>query len=315
MPHELSGIRRFVSTHLWAMLPEYMEAMLDVLSLRADGIRFTNEEIDARIAAADHGALGLGASAPKPAAVSTVAILPLYGMLSPKGGATARVSGPPGTSTQAFGRAFDAAIADPNISAVVIDVDSPGGVVTGTHELASTIRAARGSKRVVSYVSGMAASAAYWVASAADEIAVTPSGDVGSIGIYTVHEDLSGALSQRGIKQTVIKAGKYKAEGHPSEPLSDEALAATQERVDEMYAMFTGDVAKNMGVPVSDVRGGFGEGRVVGAKKAVQLGMAHRVASMDEVLRDLARGKPAPSGRRADLARAELDLLTAKGSV
>ena len=84
MPHSLSGLRRFVSLNLWAMLPEYLDAMLDVLQLRADGVRFTEAEIAARLVAANHGALGTGA---KPVAPSSgaIAVLPLYGLLSPKG--------------------------------------------------------------------------------------------------------------------------------------------------------------------------------------------------------------------------------------
>lgn len=323
MPRNLAGIRRFVASQLWAVWPEYLDAMLDVLQLRATEGRLSEEEIAARIAAAQHGALGQGANAPKTVAPNSgmIAVLPLYGLLSPKGDMVERVSGPPGTSTQAFGKLFEAAMANEQISAIVIDVDSPGGVVNGVHELATQIAAARGTKRIVASVTGMAASAAYWVATAADEVVVTPSGDVGSIGVYTVHSDLSAKLEKEGVKTTIVKAGKYKAEGDPTQPLSEEAAAALQARVDAVYAMFTTDVAKHMGVKAADVRDGFGEGRVVGAKQALEFGMVHKIATLDETLDRLASSnrKPSPrgqpSGHRADVERRRLDLTRARAAL
>jgi hypothetical protein len=93
-----------------------------------------------------------------------------------------------------------------------------------------------------------------------------PSADVGSIGVYAAHVDASAAARRRGLKYTLISAGKFKVEGNPFEPLSDEARAAMQASVDEFYAMFTSDVAKNRDVSVKDVRNGYGEGRVLTAK-------------------------------------------------
>jgi len=113
---------------------------------------------------------------------------------------------------------------------------------------------------------------------------VTPSGEVGSIGVVAAHMDISKMAESAGLKVTLVSAGKYKTEGNQFEPLSDEARAALQVRVDDYYAMFVKAVARNRGVSPADVRNGFGEGRVVGAKQAVALGMADRVATLDETL-------------------------------
>jgi signal peptide peptidase SppA len=309
----LEAIRSFVSSQLWAIAPGYLEAMIEVLELRSSGTYLSDEEIVRRIAAADHGALH--SADPQRRLVTgpaTVAVLPLYGLIAQKASMVNQASGPRGTSTEAFGQQLDAVMNDPAISAVVIDVNSPGGAINGVPELTRKLRDYRGTKPIEATVTGLGASGAYYVASAADKINVTPSGEAGSIGVYTVHNDLTGMLGNAGVKQTVIRAGKFKAEGHPAEPLSDDARAAIQGRVDEAYDLFVKDVAKNRGVSVDDVRSGYGEGRVVSAKRAVELGMADGVETIDDTIARLARARPRAttegSARRTDQERRKLNL-------
>ena len=159
----------------------------------------------------------------------------------------------------------------------------------------------RGTKRIVALVNGMAASAAYWIASQADEIISIPSGMSGSIGVFTAHEDLSVALEQNGVKMSLIYAGKHKVDGNPFEPLSDEHRAFMQGRVDEAYAQFVKDVARGRGVTPAEVRTGFGQGRALTAKDAKAAGLVDRVATVDETLARLSGRKIAASGgARAD---------------
>src|SRR5690606_30987632 len=147
---------------------------------------------------------------------------------------------------------------------------SPGGQVNGIQELSDLIYSARGKKPIIAVANHMMASAAYWIGTAADEIVVSPSGEVGSIGVFAVHEDISGALAQDGVKVSIIKEGKYKAEANPFEPLNEEARAAIQESVSEAYGAFVGAVARNRSVDAEVVRNGFGEGRMMGAQRAVE---------------------------------------------
>lgn len=226
-------------------------------------------------------------------------MLPLIGTIVQRADMFTDVSG--AASVQRFTEKFRAALADPQVGSIVIDVDSPGGQVSGVEELSAEIFNARGQKRIVAVANSLAASAAYWIATAADEVVVTPSGEVGSIGVFAVHEDISGMLEQAGVKVNLVSAGKYKTEANPFEPLGEEARASIQGRVDEYYDQFVSAVARNRGVKRSDVRGGFGEGRVVGAKQAVSLGMADRVATLDETINKLL------GGRRSRRAGASLD--------
>ncbi|NDU92296.1 MAG: S49 family peptidase, partial [Ferrovum sp.] len=160
------------------------------------------------------------------------------GVLTQRGNMVDALSGPGSTSTQMFTAALQDALADETVGQILIDIDSPGGSVYGVAELASEILNARSQKPVVAIANSLAASAAYWVGSAATEFYCTPGGEVGSIGVWQAHEDISGALLYEGIDVTLISAGKYKVEGNPYEPLTEEATAFLQSRVDEYYSVF-----------------------------------------------------------------------------
>mgnify|MGYP001562063068 CR=1 FL=1 len=217
-----------------------------------------------------------------PKVSGTVAVMPLTGTLTQAGDDWFG-----GTSTDAFGRAFDAAMAHQNIAGIVIKIDSPGGSVYGTQALADKVFTARGSKPVVAIADSLAASAAYWVGTAAEKFVVTPHGDVGSIGVWSAHEDISKMLEKMGVNITLVSAGKFKVEGHPFGPLDAEAKGEMQRRVDSFYSDFIDAVAKQRGVRASAVRNGFGMGRVVNAKEAAEEGMVDGVMSLDEVLRGM----------------------------
>ena len=280
-------ICRWVAETPWAILPSKLAVILDFLAFAAAGGVLTAEEIEARI--------GPRRSVDQ-ADTGNVAVLPLYGVIGQRAGMMSESSG--GTSIEQFTKAFRRAMTDPSVSAIVLDVDSPGGGVPGVDELSSEIYRSRGDKPIIAVANSCAASAAYWIASAADEIVVTPSGEVGSIGVFAAHQDLSNAYQAQGIKTTLISAGKYKVEGNSFEPLTADARAAMQERVDDYYAMFTRAVARNRHTPVDAVRNGYGEGRVVGAQQAVKLGMADKVGTLDSVIARLA-GSPQRAAQQA----------------
>lgn len=262
----------------WAILPDRLAVILDLLSFRAAGGSLTADEIQMRIGAA---------AKPMVRQTNVVGVLPIHGVIIPRGNMLAESSG--AVSVERLQAQFRALLADPAISAIVLDVDSPGGAVTGVDEFAAEMHRARGVKPMVAVASPMAASAAYWLATAADEMLVNPTGEVGSIGVFAAHEDVSALMGKAGVKVSLISAGKYKTEGSPYEPLTDEARAAIQERVDDYYDMFVAAVARNRGVNASDVRAGFGEGRVVGARKAKALGMVDGIGTLEDGIAKAAR--------------------------
>lgn len=268
-------IRAFSRTP-WALLPEKLAEVRDFLRFKADGGVLTDDEIMAIV--------GARPARPVPSGRG-VAILQLFGVISQRAGMLADASG--GTSTEQAAAVLDRMVADPSISTIVLQVDSPGGSVFGIQELGDKIHQAQATKRVTAVVDSMAASAAYWLASQAEDLVITPGGMVGSIGVYLEHIDLSQAMEAEGVKATLISAGKYKVEGNPFVPLSDEARDAFQSEVDKYYDAFVAAVARGRGVQKAKVRSGFGEGRMVLARDAVAEGMADRVATMEQVLAKL----------------------------
>ncbi|WP_132254727.1 S49 family peptidase [Methylobacterium segetis] len=318
----------------WAMAPDWLLALVEVVEHRAEGHapvsaeefaqragQHSRIEVEATIGGvrAENGLatmVGLDAAgeivaarpgervAGEPQPGSVIAVIGIRGVIAQHARQVDDISGPGGTSTERVSNSFRDALDDPAVKAIVFDVDSPGGNVHGVQELAAQIRAARGRKPIIAQVNSTAASAAYWLASQADEIVVTPGGEVGSIGVYGMHKDVSVAAEKQGLKVTFISAGPYKVEGNPFEPLSEEAHAYGQTLVDKTYGFFVSDVARGRGVRESVIRNGFGQGRVVLAQDAVTEGMADKVATMDETLRRVAKMKPAPagpSGKRAEV--------------
>jgi signal peptide peptidase SppA len=247
-----------------------------------DSLAMTSGTVEATSAAASRMAGGQPGS---------VAVIPVRGVISHHGGGWWS----DGSSVDGLASAFRSAINDPSVSAVVLDIDSPGGSVGGVPELAAEIYRARGKKPIVALANSLMASAAYWLGSAAGELVCVPSGSVGSVGVYGMHQDVSKMMENAGLKHTLVSYGKYKTEGNPYEPLTDEARAAMQKDIDEYGDMFTHDVARNRKASVADVRSGFGEGRVVNAAQAVKLGMADRIGTLDDVLGSLGA---APAGKR-----------------
>lgn len=292
-------IARYIRETPWAITSEKMHEILSVFAFRAAGGEFTAEDIKARIGDDSEGA--------KPRRqAGGVAVVPIRGVIAHRIGSMDDTSG--GTSCERIGAMIRQVASDESISTIVYDVNSPGGTVTGVHELAADMFALRGVKTQIAVVNGLMCSAAYWLGSQADEIVSIQSGFAGSIGVFTAHEDLSAHLEQEGIKVTLISAGKHKVSGNPFEPLSDEEKAVIQARVDEFYALFVKDVARGRGVAASEVRHGYGEGRALAAKDAKAAGLIDRIATMDDTIARLV-------GRTSAGLRAENDPLELAASM
>lgn len=223
--------------------------------------------------------------------------------VDPDGVATVRVEGPLAQKAWACwmfgGDGYDAiesrvraALDDPRSRSLVLRVDSPGGEVAGCGVCADAIRAASAAsgKPVVAYVDELAASAAYWLASAADKIVTPASGMLGSIGVIATRiEDTEG---NAGRKVHFITSGARKADGHPEIPLGEEELAATQAKIDALADVFAGAVAERRGMTLAQVRGL--EADVFVGADAVARGLADRVGNLSSAVayaRELATTK------------------------
>jgi HK97 family phage prohead protease len=304
---------QYISDAIWAIHPSALATILEIIAERRAGYQPTAEEIRQRIGASEEP---LEETPDGP-----VAVIDISGPIFPKANMMTELSG--ATSLEMVRSDFRNALANPDVKAILLNIDSPGGSVEGVSETTSEIMKARGVKPIVAVADGWAASAAYHLAVAADEIVVSPSGQVGSIGVYTAHDDISAAQEKLGIKTTLVSAGKYKTEKNPFEPLSDEARADMQKSVDAFYDMFVGAVASGRNVPEKEVRNGFGQGRMVLAQEAVDLGMVDRIGTFDATLarleklgRTSRRSRPAPvSDRKSERRTVHLEDVEWRDSV
>jgi signal peptide peptidase SppA len=177
------------------------------------------------------------------------------------------------------------AATDPSVSAIVLDVNSGGGAVSGVSDVANLIKKIdQGMKPVHTFTDGAMGSAAYWLGSSARSVTAGQVAEVGSIGVLVVHKEMSKGLEMEGIKATVIKAGEYKASGNPYEPLTDKVRGEIQGQLDHIYSIFAQAVAENRNVtyPVADQK--MGQGRVFIGTQAVDVGLADAIGSFDSVI-------------------------------
>ena len=304
MPRSCPRIFHALMSTAWAVDP------LKARALRGFALRaLQGEDIDADARLEHQVAAGRDGQAPEPKA--GVAVIPIVGTIVHRAEQADDVSAPGAVSAARLRSMIRSAANDESISAVVLDIESPGGSVDGVEEAAAEVYRLSQIKPVAAVANAYAASAAYWIASQASEVVVTPSGEVGSIGVYTLHEDDTALLEAMGVKIDVIRGGTHKIEANPFEPLSEEARAAIQESVDNYYRTFVGAVARGRGIKVSELRKApHGNGRMVLARQAVEVGLADRVETIDETVSRLARGKGAVRSvrRRADHYRAAFDL-------
>jgi len=264
MPHEIDRILSAAASRPWFIEPRKAHEIVNLLALRAENRprAWDGERPQPQAAEVVEGRRG------------NVHVVKLHGTIMPRATMMADMSG--AASLDRFQRAFRTAAQDDSAAAIVIEVDSGGGLIDQVPETAAMIYAARRAERpIIAVANTMAASAAYWIAAAADEIVVTPSGLVGSIGVYMVHDDMSAALEEAGIARTFIFEGPRKVEANPFAPLDDEARAALQAEVRYSYTLFTSDVARFRNVSVAVVRADpesaerhFGGGRVYHARDA-----------------------------------------------
>lgn len=213
-----------------------------------------------------------------------LAIIPVYDVLSyrPSGFFSFFFGG---TSYEEIRDEFRAAVNDPNVKAIVFDIDSPGGEVAGVFDLVDEIYQARGTKPIYAVANEDAYSAAYAIASAADKIFLSRTGEVGSIGVMAMHLDESGWDAQEGLKYTAIYAGARKNDFNPHEPLSAEAHNLAQADVNAAYDLFVETVARNRGMKAADVRAT--EAGTFKGKKAVDAGLADAVLPWDKAILEI----------------------------
>jgi signal peptide peptidase SppA len=212
------------------------------------------------------------------AVVDGVAIIPVQGSLMHKSGYVGSSSGCMGYD--GIQSQIESALLNSRVKGILLDVDSPGGEVAGVKDLARFISDAR--KPVWAHANEQSASAAYWLASAADRLMLSDTAEVGSIGVLMAHADYSVALDQEGIKVTLLYAGAHKVDGNPYEALPEAVRAAFQADIDQLRSQFAEAIAGNRGISTAQVLST--EAQLYRGRDAVEIGLADEVMSFDDTL-------------------------------
>ncbi|WP_293913727.1 S49 family peptidase [Deinococcus sp.] len=291
-------LKRALSSEAWAILPSAMSELQHAL-MSEGGASLEALRIDASMSQAQTPSGG------------SVAVISLNGTI---------VNRAPGwlaswldiSSPQVLARLLRSAADNPAVSAIILAIDSPGGTVGGTVEAAAAVAYAAGRKRTIALAADATCSGAYWLASQATEIVCTPTAMLGSIGVITTHTDYSGMLAQLGIKETYIRSAPHKALGQISEPMTGDALADTQARVDALHVQFVKAVAVGRKKPEATVRTDWATGQVWVGPDAVRAGLADRLGSLQGLLAELGGAEPEdldqPDEEEEDEIEVELEL-------
>lgn len=286
----------------WAIRPDYLHFLASLATLdrieRADrraleGDAWFRQDIAAAIGGQPRRLDGARYAM---ATADGVAVIPITGPIFPRANLMTEMSG--GVSAAMLSNDLRLAQSHPDIGAIMLLVDSPGGSPTGINTLADQIYSTRGRKRVIAHVSGSAASAAYWIASAAGEVTTEKTGILGSIGVVAgiskqVEPDASGSIA--------IEIVSSNAPNKRPDPQAEDGVAEIRSLLDSIETLFIADVARGRGISASKVKESFGGGGVKVGAQAVAAGMADRVQSYERTYSELAR--TASNERQARAAR------------
>ncbi|EID0024253.1 S49 family peptidase [Vibrio parahaemolyticus] len=206
-----------------------------------------------------------------------VAVISVRGVISRYANLFQLICG--GTSVQLLARDYSQALNDPTVSAIVLDIDSPGGEVSGIHEMSEMIFAGSAKKKTVAYIGGQGCSAAYWLASSAGEVVIDATASVGSIGVVMT--------LQRNKQNENIEFVSSQSPKKRLDPASSAGRSECQKHLDALAGVFIDRVARNMKVSRTTVQNDFGRGGVLMGKAAVKNKMAHKLGSFEGVIKQL----------------------------
>lgn len=210
-----------------------------------------------------------------------VAVMPVRGPIFRYANLFTMMSG--ATSLEMLATDFGQAVANPAVKAIVLEVDSPGGMAAGISEFAGQVRAAAQVKPVIAYVSDLGASAAYWIAAAASELVISDTASVGSIGVVM--------QAMRSVEDGTIKIVSSQSPLKHTRPDSEAGQRLFQQQINEKAQVFIDAVAAYRGVTADKVVNDFGQGFVLVGATAVAAGMADRLGSLESIIAGLSGDK------------------------
>lgn len=253
-----------ISRHVWACDPSYVELFIDDMAA-LDSSEISAPKDDDR--------------APPPYEVRDgVAHIEINGMIMRNVPPIVHAAGIPATSTTEAAITIREALADDQVKSIMLDIDSPGGTLAGTAELADLIHAGKNTKPISAHAQDLAASAAYWIGSQADRFTASQTAQIGSIGVYRVMIDTSEAAAKAGARVHVVRSGEHKGAGAPGAPISAEDLKVEQSIIDRAAGLFSDAVKRGRGLEETEA---VTSGRTWLAQDAQDLGLVDAVETAE----------------------------------
>lgn len=241
--------------------------LADRLDLNVEGMQIRNDPREQRSASTQQG----------------IAVIPIVGSMSHRATGIEAMSGM--QSYASLQDKFEAAFNDPNVTSILMDIDSPGGSVAGAFDFRDYLMEQRGRKPMIALARDSCCSAAYLIGSTADKLYATQTARVGSIGVVAMHTDISEKNKKDGIKPTFISAGDFKTAGNPYEKLEGEHLEYLQSSVNQSYEMFIDAVAGARDIDKKAIRAT--QAKVYSGKEAVKIGLADGIRTYESVLKEM----------------------------
>lgn len=259
-----------LTSHPWAITEDYLRLMVEVAQRKEVDVGAVEERLGRKLdntrTVTERGG---------------VAIIPITGPIFRYANLFSEISG--GTSVQVLAKDFRAALDSPDVRAILLNIDSPGGDANGINEFAAMVYAARGKKPITAYIGGMGCSAAYWVASAADSIVCDATALVGSIGVI--------ASMPAGDDPSEVIFISSQSPRKRESPTTEEGRASIQATIDAMADVFVGRVAEYRNTTVDKVLSDFGQGGIFVGQGAVDAGLADRLGSFEATLAGMSGGR------------------------
>lgn len=306
MRSDLAALVAAIRSQPWAIVPEFLEAIeaIAIRALDADVLQLLKNDGHAQSMSAAMEAVAALGTRLEGSKGSTIrngnAVVPIIGTIFPRSSMINSSTG--GTSLDALMHDIRVAQASADVERIVAVIDSPGGVVSDVGAAADMLRSS--SKPITAYVSGMGASLAYWLGSQASEIVLDRAASVGSIGVVVTTTRQEGPDAGGRRSYEIVSSG---APLKRPDMTTEEGRAAVQAEVDAIEAVFLADVAAGRRVSVERVRESFGRGGMVPAARAVEVGMADRIGTLESVLSESSRRTGGRTGRSRALAAAEFE--------
>ena len=278
----LGNVVDLLCSQAWAMHEPTLLALRNIVFRHEEGQRLSAE--DAAQAVRDAG--GVPWRTPRSGGVTSdgIATIAIQGVIARRANMVNGSSQPKGTSIEQIDAELSRALEDDAVRAIVLDIDSPGGAVGGVSEFAQRVRTS--PKPVFALADGMAASAAYWIGSAAQRMVATRASAVGSIGVYAVMDDMHRRFESAGVHSTLVASGPRKGAGTPGTNVTEEHIASLRETIDAYAKVFFGDVQSARALTAEQLAA-VTTGQVWIGEQAVSLGLVDAIASRDEFLRSV----------------------------